>query len=102
MRKILMAAALSALFVASASAAPPTAGLIGAPGRVTAIDQAGMTFVCHWKKTGDTTYRTTDKTIFRVGKNKGAFSDLKVGVTVHVDSHFSGKDRLADRVKITP
>jgi hypothetical protein len=69
-------------------------------GTVTAIDDAGRTFSCHWK-TVDWTYGTADKTVFRVGKKTGSFSDLKVGATVKVNYHLVGNERIADRVVIS-
>ncbi len=95
MRKILMAAMLSAAFAIPAMAQERH----GIRGPVTAVDDAGKTFSCHWK-TADWTYRTADKTVFRVGKKTGSFSDLKVGAAVKVDFHLVGKDRIADMVVI--
>ena len=45
---------------------------------MTYVDDFGETFSRHWK-TGDWTYKTSDKTAFRLGCKKAAFSDLKVG-----------------------
>jgi hypothetical protein len=95
MRKILIAAMLSAAFVVPANAQERH----GIRGTVTAIDDAGKTFSCHWR-TADWTYRTADKTVFRIGKKTGSFSDLKVGAAVKVDFHLVGKDRIADTVVI--
>jgi hypothetical protein len=95
MRKILLAAMLSAVFAFPANAQ----GRHGIRGTVTAIDDAGKSFSCRWR-TADWTYRTADKTVFRVGRRTGSFSDLKVGAAVKVDFHLVGKDRIADTVVI--
>ena len=68
-------------------------------GIVTTLDDAAKTFGCHWK-TRDWTYRTTDKTTFRIGSQAGSWSDLKVGQSVKVNYHWQGKNRVADRVTI--
>jgi Domain of unknown function (DUF5666) len=69
-------------------------------GIVTTLDDGAKTFGCHWK-TRDWTYRTTDKTTFRIGGQAGSWSDLKVGQTVKVSYHWQDKNRVADRVTIT-
>jgi len=64
MRKALIAAVLSAAFVVSANAKEQR-------GAIVSVDEAGKTFICHWGA-NDWTYKTTDKTAFRVrGKNGG-------------------------------
>jgi hypothetical protein len=97
MRKILIAAMLVAAFVVPASA--QERHRIRA-GTVTAIDDAGKTFSCHWR-TADWTYRTADKTVFLLGKKTGSFSDLKVGAAVKVNYHVVGKEWIADTVVIS-
>jgi hypothetical protein len=69
-------------------------------GVVTAIDNAGKTFTCHWR-TSDWTYRTDDRTVFRMGRGAGSWSDLKVGETVQVDSHVETNGQVADLVTIS-
>jgi Domain of unknown function (DUF5666) len=94
MRRILMVAVLSMAFAVPASAAHSIRGV------VTAMDDAGKTFTCHWQ-TSDWTYKTTAKTAFRVGHKAASWSDLKVGETVQVSYHKHGGDRVADQVTIT-
>jgi hypothetical protein len=79
---------------------------------VTAVDYAAKMFSCQAKPGEPSyTYKTTNKTVFRVsGKrvrlsyiwNKGSLSELKVGATITVQYHLSGEDRIADRVAIYP
>jgi len=48
----------------------------------------------------DRTYKTTDKTVFRVGTKNGTWSDLKLGERVNIFYRVVGTDRIADRVTI--
>ena len=69
---------------------------------VTAVDDVAKTFSCHAKANEPSwTYKTTNKTVFRiVGKTRrGSFSDLKVGEIVSVRYGLHGDDRFADRVR---
>ena len=92
MRKALMAAVLSTAFVVSAHAKEQT-------GTIVSINDGANSFVCEWKDKS-WTYRTTDKTSFRVRGKNGAFSDLKAGVRVNVGYHTDDKGRVADWVNI--
>lgn len=92
MRKALIAAALSAAFLATANAEEQG-------GNIVSVDDAAKTFICHWGA-NDWTYKTTDKTAIRVGGKNGAWSDLKTGVRVNVGYHLVGKERVADWVTI--
>lgn len=96
MRKILLAVTLATAFVAAASARPPPIS----GGTITAVNDAGRSFNCHWQ-TADWSYQTNAKTTFRVGTKNASFADLKIGDTVQVKYHVAGKDRIADRVVIT-
>jgi len=78
-----------------ALAAPPMQG-----GSVIAIDQKTRTFTCRKNTGGDWTCKTTQKTIFTVGKTKGSWSDIKKGVTVECVFHHEGQAAVADRVQI--
>jgi hypothetical protein len=92
MRKALIVAVLSAAFVVSATAKEQR-------GAILSVDDAGKTFICHWGA-NDWTYKTTDKTAFRVRGKNASWSDLKVGVRVNVGYHLVGKERVADWVNI--
>jgi hypothetical protein len=92
MRKMLIAAVCAALVAGNASA-------LEQGGKIVSVDDAGKTFTCHWGVM-DKTYKTTDKTVFRIGQKDGSWSDLKVGATVHVGYHPVGEDRLAYKVEI--
>ena len=88
MRRILVAALLSAAWVSSHASAAPVARAT-----VTAIDDVGKTFRCHWK-TRDWTFQTTRTTTFLLGAQQAAFGDLKIGQTVKVSYHrTSGGER---------
>jgi hypothetical protein len=72
---------------------------------VTAVDGVAKTFDCHAAaKEQSWTYKTTNKTVFRiVGRmRRGSFSDIKVGEIISVRYDLHGDDRIADRVVIKP
>ena len=94
MRKLVIAAAFSAAFMVGAQA-------LEQGGTIVSVDELNKTFTCHWGVM-DKTYRTTEKTVFRVGQKDGAWSDLKVGASVYVSYHPVGEDRVAYKVEITP
>jgi maltoporin len=93
MRKMLvMVAAVMLAMTADAWAAKKT-------GTIVSLDQATKTFICQWGGE-DRAYKTTDKTVFRVGQKNGTWSDLKMGERVTILYRTVGKDRVADRVTI--
>jgi hypothetical protein len=49
----------------------------------------------------DWTFKTTDKTIVRVGRKNGGWPDVKSGATMQVTFHSQGNERIADRIVIT-
>jgi hypothetical protein len=93
MRKMLIVLA-GALFAmtADAWAAKKT-------GTIVSLDEATKTFICQWGGE-DRAYKTTDKTVFRVGPKNGAWSDLKMGDRLTILYRTVGKDRVADRVTV--
>jgi hypothetical protein len=92
MRKALIAAAFWSVFVVDANA-------LEQGGIIVAVDGATHTFTVHWG-TINMRYKVTESTVFWVGLRKGAWSDLKIGSTVHVGYHPVGRDRVAYRVEI--
>jgi hypothetical protein len=94
MRKALIAAAFWAVFMADANA-------LDQGGIVVSVDRASNTFTVHWG-IADMTYKVTEGTVFRVGQKMGAWSDLRIGATVHVGYHPVGKGRVAYKVEIVP
>ena len=92
MRKALMAVVLSTAFMVSAHAEEQT-------GTIISINDSAQTFVCEWRDKS-WTYRTTDKTSFRIHGKNGTWSDLKEGVRVNVGYHTDDKGRIADWVNI--
>jgi hypothetical protein len=60
MRKLVIAAAFSAAFMSGAQA-------LEQGGTVLSVDEASKTFTCHWGVM-DKTYKTTEKTVIRVGQ----------------------------------
>jgi hypothetical protein len=100
MWKVLMAAMVATIATFSPALAAMDSNRI-----VTAVDDIAKTFSCH-AKAGEPswTYKTTNKTIFRVvGRTRrGSFSDIKVGEVVSVRFDLHGDDRITDRVVIEP
>jgi spermidine/putrescine-binding protein len=92
MRRVLIAAALSAALLATADAKEQR-------GTIISIDDTAKTFVCQWG-TKDWTYKTTKKTGIRISNKDGSWSDLKTGARVNVGYHMAGEDRVADWVVI--
>jgi hypothetical protein len=92
MRKIWIAAAAAVLLAGGANA-------LEQGGTIVSVDEATKSFTCHWGVM-DKTYKTTDKTVFRVGQKDGDWSDLKVGATVYVGYHPVGEDRVAYKIEI--
>jgi hypothetical protein len=92
MRKVLVAAAVLAVFTMGANA-------LEQGGTIVAVDEASKSFTCHWGVM-DKTYKTNEKTVFRVGQKDGTWSDLKIGSTVYVAYHPVGEDRVAYKVEI--
>ena len=95
MRKILLA-----VFLAAVCAVPHAVAASASKATVTAIDEVGKTFRCHWQAR-DWTFQTTNATTFSIGPKPAAFGDLKVGHIVNVFFHRNGRQRTADRVVIT-
>src|SRR5215510_7799919 len=95
MRKTLLVAVLSTMFAMTADvrAAEQKTGTI------VSLDNAAKTFICQWGGE-DKAYKTTDKTVFRVGTKSGTWSDLKLGERVNILYRVVGADRVADRVTI--
>ena len=95
MRKTLLVAALSAMLAMTANvrAAEQKTGTI------IAIDNSGKTFICQWGGE-DRTYKTTDKTVYRVGTKNGTWSDLKLGERVNIFYRVVDNERVADRVTV--
>ena len=92
MRKMLIAVAFAAVFTGSANA-------LEQGGTIVSVDDGSKTFTCHWGVM-DKTYKTTDKTVFRVGRKDGTWSDLKAGASVYVGYHPVGEDLVAYKVEI--
>jgi hypothetical protein len=97
MRKTLMVAVVSGLFAMSADAW--AAAQQRKTGTIVSLDPATKTFICHWGGENKA-YKTTDKTVFRVGTKSGEWSDLKLGERVNILYRTVGNDRVADRVTI--
>jgi hypothetical protein len=92
MRRALIAATLSAAFLATADAKEQR-------GVIMSIDSAAKTFVCQWNKK-EWTYKTTDKTGFRKGGKDVNWSDLTTGARVNIGYHMAGDERVADWIVI--
>lgn len=68
-------------------------------GTITAIDDAARTFTCIRRRRA-WTYHANDKTQYRVGRDPGSWSDLKVGARVQVRWRHGNGRRVADLVVI--
>jgi hypothetical protein len=99
MRKLLTVSLVLCLAISMAAAAQTSKPQVKLRGTVTAVDAAAKTFTCHWK-TGDMTFKTTDKTQYWKGGKQGSWADLKAGDTVSVGYHDEGADRVAETVRI--
>jgi Cu/Ag efflux protein CusF len=94
----LIICALALLFTSSAErvlAAAPTQG-----GSVIAVDQKTRSFTCRLKTGKDWNCKTTEKTMFMVGKTKASWSDIKKGVMVECIFHHEGQAAVADSIQI--
>jgi len=97
MRKLLLAAAALAVLVTTPAIARTAKHL---EGPVIAVDEQAHSFTCG--QPASWTYKTTDKTIFLMGRKSASFSDIKVGDSVRVPKfHSDGQDHIADRVLIS-
>ena len=94
MQKTFMLATVAATLASAASAwaAEQT-------GKIISLDPAAKTFICQWGGE-DRFYKTTDKTVFRVGTKNGDWSNLKMGDRVNIFYRMSNKERIAERVVI--
>src|SRR5262245_66616528 len=90
MRTVLIAAALSAVLLATADAKEQR-------GTIISVDDAAKTFVCQWGSK-DWTYKTTKKTGIRISNRDGSWSDLKIGARITGGYHTVGEDRVAELV----
>jgi hypothetical protein len=96
MRKVVMLAFLTMFATTVTAWAAPQERKTGT---IVALDGAAKTFVCRWGGE-DRAYKTTDKTVFRVGSKSGAWADLKMGERVNILYRMVGGDRVADRVVV--
>ena len=94
MRKAFMLAVVSATLALTANvrAAEQT-------GKIISVDPAAKTFICQWGGE-DRLYKTTDKTVFRVGTKNATWADLKLGERVNILYRMADKERIAERVVI--
>jgi hypothetical protein len=97
MRKALWAAAIIIGFAATANAAPPTAQQTGT---VTTVDRADKIFQAQTNN-GTSTYKTTPRTIFRVGAKPANWGAVLTGSKVAIIYHVEGKSPIADEIIVT-
>jgi len=95
MRALLLAAALVTGFAAIASAEPLVQN-----GKVSLVDRNGKSFEATWALSGKAVYRTTDRTVVRVGTTPTNWSAVKIGHVVDVTYHLDGTTPVADEVII--
>jgi len=84
------------------SPAAKSASLSGAHatgGTVTRTDARTRSFDCYWESMGGT-YQTTRRTVYRIGTDKGSWSDVKLGAAVSLKFHRLHGKRIADKIDI--
>jgi hypothetical protein len=91
MRSLTLATAACMAFTLTANAETISGG------KVTAVNEGARSFEYHWKGK-DWTFRTNDKTLFRVRNQNVAFSDLRPGDAVSVTFHRDANGRVAEQV----
>lgn len=96
MRKVLWATVLTMGFAAAVNAAPPSTQQDGV---VTAVNRSGKTFIAQ-SDSGASTYKTTDRTVFRVGATPSSWAAIKAGSKVGIVYHLDGQNPVADEVVI--
>jgi len=100
MRKALWAAVVIAGLTAAANAAPPATQQDGRV--VTAVDRSNRSFVALSYTDGSTNnYKTTDRTVFRVGSTPTSWAAVKAGSKVVIVYHLEGQGPVADEVVIS-
>jgi hypothetical protein len=85
------------------------------PGKVTNVNPSARTFTVQWavhavSKHGmasaytgssrERTFKTSDKTTYWMGSNKGSWENVTKGSMVNVTAHAQGSERVADKVQI--
>jgi hypothetical protein len=100
MRKLTTISLVLSLVLCLAAAAQ-TAGKaqVKLKGTIVSADPATKTITCHWK-TGDLTFKTTDKTQYWMAGKPGSWADVKPGETVSVAYHDEGADHVAETIRI--
>ena len=96
MRKIFWATVLMTGFAALANAAPPSTQQDGV---VTHVNRSGKSFIAQ-SDAGASTYKTTDRTVFRVGATPTSWAAIKAGSKVGIVYHLDGKNPVADEVVV--
>jgi hypothetical protein len=96
MRKTLWAAAVVMGFAVTANAAPTTQQT----GTVTTVDRADKTFQAQFDN-GTSTFKTTPRTIYRVGAKPANWEAVVTGSKVAVIYHVEGRNPVADEIVIT-
>jgi hypothetical protein len=97
MRKVFWATAFVMGFAVAANAAMPSTQQEGV---VTQVNRAGGSFIAQSYAGTNSTFKTTQRTLFRVGTTPTSWAAVKVGSKVGVVYHLDGQSPVADEVVI--
>ena len=96
MRKTFWATAIMIGFAAVANAASPS---MHKDGTVATVDRGGKSLTVQ-SGFSNSTYKTTDRTMFRVGTAPSNWAAVKTGEKVGINYHIDGRTLVADEVAI--
>ena len=96
MRKTFWATVMMIGFAAVANAASPS---MHKDGTVLTVDREGKSLTVQ-SGFSNSTYRTTDRTTFRVGTAPSTWTAVKIGEKVGINYHLNGRTPVADEVAI--
>lgn len=97
MRKTFLATAIMIGVAGVANAASPS---MHKDGTVLSVDETGKSLTVQ-SGFADSTFKTTDRTIFRVGTAPSNWAAVKIGDKVGINYHLNGRTRVADEVAIS-
>ena len=96
MRKTLWATAIMIGFAAVANAASPS---MHKDGTVFEVNRAGKSLTVQ-SGSSNSTYKTTDRTMFHIGTALSNWAAVKTGAKVGINYHLDGRTLVADDVAI--
>ena len=97
MHKTFWATAIAIGFAVAANAAPPS---MHTDGTILGVNRSGKSFTAQ-SGFGNSTFKTTDHTMFRAGTAPTNWGAVKAGSKVGITYHLEGQSRIADEVAIS-